>query len=42
MVLGSTMSQTFGIGEAQINPLHIVIFDQLKRLRHGVLQVVEA
>ena len=39
---GDVVLLAFGIGEAQINPLHIVIFDQLKRLRHGVLQVVEA
>ncbi len=35
---GHVMLLAFGIGEAQINPLHIVIFDQLKRLRHGALQ----
>ncbi|MNE12542.1 hypothetical protein D3C80_1053430 [compost metagenome] len=37
---GHVLLLAFGIGEAQINPLHVVFFNQLKRLRHVVLQVV--
>ncbi len=36
---GDVLLLALGVGEAQINQLHIVIFDQLKRLRHVVLQV---
>ncbi|KPY35400.1 hypothetical protein ALO52_100568 [Pseudomonas syringae pv. primulae] len=28
-----------GVCEAQINPLNVMIFDELNRLRHGVLRV---
>jgi hypothetical protein len=29
----------FGVREAQINPLDVMIFDELNRLRHSVLRV---
>jgi hypothetical protein len=28
----------FGVREAQINPLNVMIFDELNRLRHAVLR----
>ncbi|KIH86112.1 hypothetical protein UCMB321_0479 [Pseudomonas batumici] len=33
------MLSAFGVSEAQINPLNVMIFDELNRLRHGVLRV---
>ncbi|KAF1053631.1 MAG: hypothetical protein GAK43_01301 [Stenotrophomonas maltophilia] len=36
---GDVLLLALGIGEAQINPLHVIVFDQLVRLvRHAVLQ----
>src|SRR5471032_631827 len=36
---GYVMLSTFGVREAQINPFNVMIFDELNRLRHGVLRV---
>ncbi|KPB78501.1 hypothetical protein ALO54_100764 [Pseudomonas syringae pv. philadelphi] len=33
--------RTFSVREAQINPLNVMIFDELNRLRHGVLRVAK-
>ncbi|MNF76879.1 hypothetical protein D3C84_590050 [compost metagenome] len=39
---GDVVLFALGVGEAQVNPLHVVLFDQLNRLRHAVLQVDKA
>ena len=35
---GDVLLLAFGVGEAQVYPLHVVFFDQLNSLRHGFLQ----
>jgi hypothetical protein len=36
---GHVVLSAFGVREAQINPLDVMIFDELNRLRHSVLRV---
>ncbi|MCY1446769.1 hypothetical protein D9M71_633560 [compost metagenome] len=36
---GHVVLNAFGVREAQINPLDVMIFDELNRLRHSVLRV---
>ncbi|RMR21496.1 hypothetical protein ALP89_05683 [Pseudomonas syringae pv. persicae] len=38
---GHVVLRTFSVREAQINPLNVMIFDELNRLRHGVLRVAK-
>ncbi len=37
---GHVVLSTFGVRETQINPLDVMIFDELNRLRHVVLRMV--
>ncbi|RMR51720.1 hypothetical protein ALP84_05248 [Pseudomonas cichorii] len=39
---GDVLLLAFGVSEAQINPFNVMIFDELNRLRHGVLRVARA